>query len=99
MSKKKTREVLKVVSKETLILKIKKKFFEKNIKMLRFENRPRSLSLTSREKCVHPGLRPVSLVSVTRLFRETAIDKKCFRNGVQGYFGVKEKKALKFGSN
>jgi hypothetical protein len=37
--------------------------------MIRIENRPRSLSTTSREKCVHPGLRPVSVTDAEQLLR------------------------------
>ena len=37
--------------------------------MIKVENRPRSFSTTSREKCVHPGLRPVSVTDAEQLLR------------------------------
>ena len=40
--------------------------------MLKLENRPRSMSTTSREKCVHPGLRPVSVTDAEQLLRSLA---------------------------
>jgi hypothetical protein len=40
--------------------------------MFKLENRPRSMSTTSREKCVHPGLRPVSVTDAEQLLRSLA---------------------------